>query len=212
MLACGGLAVPSPSIDSLSASHLACSGDTFATSYSVVASFSTGRERMSAYLSLNSLTLHSFLASTTTTSKSNPYGTIIFIVIIAAIGYFLLIRPQRRKARTQQQTQSSIEVGNEIMLTSGIIGKVVSIEGDRARVEIAPGTEIVVIRAAIARQVPAAVSDDDIAVRPEADDSHFSDNPYSDDDDDAGTTPDANETPGWSAEPDGSGSTGGQNS
>ncbi|MGO9557510.1 MAG: preprotein translocase subunit YajC [Acidimicrobiales bacterium] len=145
------------------------------------------------------MTLHSFLLTkaASTTTKSNPYGTLIFIVIIAAIGYFLLIRPQRRRARVQHQTQSSIEVGNEIMLTSGIIGRVVSIEGDRARIEIAPGTEIVVVRAAIARQVPPPVSDDEIAARPDEDDSHLTDNqwwPAGHDGDDA--APDANDGSG----------------
>ena len=44
------------------------------------------------------------------------------MILIGAAMYFLMIRPQRRKLRAQAALQSSIEVGDEVMTTSGVYG------------------------------------------------------------------------------------------
>ncbi|MHB8245394.1 MAG: preprotein translocase subunit YajC [Acidimicrobiales bacterium] len=127
-----------------------------------------------------SFVLHGLLLSSASKAAAKPASNsfgFIFIILIFVGGYFLLIRPQRQRARKVQATQQTIAVGDEVMLTSGIIGRVTWLEGDRARLEIAPGTEIEVIRAAIGRQLTQPLSDEDIAEQPE-DDSHYGDNPY----------------------------------
>lgn len=93
------------------------------------------------------------LAATKTKSSSSSFSTLIFLVFIVAIGYFLLIRPQRNRARKSQQQQQQIEIGDEVMLSSGIIGTVLGMEGDRATVEIADGVEIEVVRRALAQRL-----------------------------------------------------------
>ncbi len=104
--------------------------------------------------------LSNLLLAVTSTKKTttSPTGTILFLVVIVAAGYFLLIRPQKARARKARQVQSSIEVGDEVMLTSGIIGQVTWMENDRARVEIAPGTEIEVVKQALGRKVAPPVT------------------------------------------------------
>jgi|GEM_PF-186124 len=104
---------------------------------------------LSAGLALHPL----LLGATSKKSSSSGATTLIFLVLILAAGYFLLIRPQRQRARRQQQTQQDIGVGDEVMLTSGIIGTVTGFEGDRATVEISDGVEIEVLRRAIAQRV-----------------------------------------------------------
>lgn len=144
------------------------------------ASFSTARERMSLHLASVSFVLHAGVIAATSAKKapaSSGSYSIVFLVLIAAAAYFLLIRPQRNRVRRAQQTQQAVQLGDQVMLTSGILGRVTWLEGDRARVEIAPNTEIEVLRAAIGRTIPSAVSDDDIAVQHE-DDAHYGDNPY----------------------------------
>lgn len=113
-----------------------------------------------------SLGLHGFLLTTSTTPKkptsSGGTTTFIFLAFILLVGYFLLIRPQRQRARRQQQTQQEIGVGDDVMLSSGIVGRVVGFEGDRARVEIADGVEIEVVRRALAQRLaPAEVVEEE---------------------------------------------------
>lgn len=133
---------------------------------------------MSPHLLLASAQFHDLvLATAKKTTTSSGASTIIFILFIGAIAYFLLIRPQRRRARAAQQNQQTVQIGDEVMLTSGIIGRITWLEGDRARLEIAPGTEVEVVRAAIGRQLPPPVADEDITVRPDEDYSTGSDHP-----------------------------------
>ena len=76
----------------------------------------------------------------------------IFMLIPVAM-YFLLIRPQKRRQREAATLQSSIEVGDEVMTTSGVYGFVTSFEGDIAWLEIDDNVQIRVARQAIQRKV-----------------------------------------------------------
>lgn len=117
---------------------------------------------MSHHLITASLVLHNFLlAAAPSKSKSSSYSSLIFIVFIVLIGYFLLIRPQRQRARRQQAQTQEIAVGDEVMLTSGIIGRVVGFDGDRATLEISEGIEIEVVRRAIGQRLTEEPDDSD---------------------------------------------------
>ena len=73
------------------------------------------------------------------------------LVAILALFWFMVIRPQQRRQREVTALQNSIEVGQRVMMSSGIYGTVISLADDRARLEIAPGTQIDIARAAIAK-------------------------------------------------------------
>jgi len=84
-------------------------------------------------------------------------GAIIQLGILLLIPfamYFFLIRPQRRRAREQQDLQKSIEVGDEIVTTSGIFGRVTGEDGpNRFWIEVDDDVQIRVARAAIQGKV-----------------------------------------------------------
>jgi len=85
------------------------------------------------------------------------------IVLLLLLGMpamlFWMMRSQRKKAAQQQDLQSSAGIGSEIMTTAGIFGTIVDEDEDEGTIvlEIAPGTQIKLIRGAIAR----VVSDED---------------------------------------------------
>lgn len=83
----------------------------------------------------------------------------IFLLIPVAM-YFLLIRPQRRRQRAQAAQQSSIEVGDEIMTTSGVYGFVTGFDGDIVWVEIDDNVQIRISRSAIQRKVDTSAGSD----------------------------------------------------
>jgi preprotein translocase subunit YajC len=93
------------------------------------------------------------------TQKSNPLGLFIPMILIGAAMYFLMIRPQRRKMRAQATLQSSIEVGDEVMTTSGMYGFVTLLEGDIAWLEIDDDVQIRIARAALQRKVDTSNED-----------------------------------------------------
>jgi preprotein translocase subunit YajC len=88
-----------------------------------------------------------------TKSNSNPLGLFVPMILIGAAMYFLMIRPQRRKMRSQAALQSSIDVGDEVMTTSGVYGFVTLLDGDIAWLEIDDNVQIRIARQALQRKV-----------------------------------------------------------
>lgn len=81
----------------------------------------------------------------------NDLAALLPLVAILALFWFMVIRPQQRRQREVRALQDSIEVGQRVMMSSGIFGIVTSVTDDKARLQIAPGTEIEIARAAIAK-------------------------------------------------------------
>ena len=88
--------------------------------------------------------------------KSSSSFTLIFIVLLFVVGYMFLIRPQRQRRQRQLQVSKQISVGDKVMLTSGIIGRVEGFVGDHARIEVAPGVIIEVVRRAVSQRLDEA--------------------------------------------------------
>jgi preprotein translocase subunit YajC len=81
----------------------------------------------------------------------NDLAALLPLLAILALFWFMVIRPQQRRQREVAALQSGIQVGQRVMMSSGVYGTVVSLTDDRARLEVAPGTVIEIARAAIAK-------------------------------------------------------------
>jgi preprotein translocase subunit YajC len=81
----------------------------------------------------------------------------VFILVLLALMWFMLIRPQRRRQLDAQRMINSLEVGKEIVTAGGLYGTVTALEGDEVRVEIADGIEVRIAKRAVA----AIVSEDE---------------------------------------------------
>jgi preprotein translocase subunit YajC len=78
---------------------------------------------------------------------------VIIIVVLFALMWFLLIRPQRRRSQAQVTMQDQLRAGDEIITAGGLHGTVVSIEDDVLEIEIAKGTVARLDRRAVAAVV-----------------------------------------------------------
>ena len=93
----------------------------------------------------------SFAAS----SSGGSSLTLLFFILIPLAMYFLMIRPQQRRAREMRQMQSALAPGAEVMTGSGIYGTVTEIdpEDDTVVLEISSEVHVRFARAAIARVI-----------------------------------------------------------
>ena len=89
-------------------------------------------------------------------ASQNPLPSLVIFMLIPVAMYFLLIRPQRRRQREAVSLQQSVEVGDEVMTTSGLYGFVTGFEGDVAWLEIDDNVQIRIARQAIQRKVDTA--------------------------------------------------------
>jgi preprotein translocase subunit YajC len=87
-------------------------------------------------------------------------STLLPLIAIALVFWLLIIRPQSRRQRELRAMQSSLSVGDEVVLTSGIHGVVRGVDSDVVQVEVASGVTIRVARAAIGIVVPPTTDTD----------------------------------------------------
>jgi len=62
-------------------------------------------------------------------------GTIVLMVVMVAVFYFLLIRPQRKREKQTAEMRNKIEIGDGVVTVGGIIGRVVSIKDETILIE-----------------------------------------------------------------------------
>src|SRR5438093_13069254 len=102
---------------------------------------------------MNPALLVGLVAKASTTTNTNPLVTFLPLILIGVVFYFLLIRPQQRRARAQRELTQSVDVGDEVVTIGGIFGTVRSMDDDSVTLEVAPGTAMRFVRSAIARRI-----------------------------------------------------------
>jgi preprotein translocase subunit YajC len=86
-------------------------------------------------------------------AAGGPASFLIQIAPIAAmivLFYFLLIRPQQRRLKQHRTLIGGVKRGDQVVLSSGMIGKVTKVEDAELSVEIAPGVNVKVVKSMIA--------------------------------------------------------------
>src|SRR4051795_7875806 len=93
------------------------------------------------------------VAADDTKKTANPLVSLLPILLIGVVFYFLLIRPQQRRARQQKELIQTTEVGDEVVTIGGLFGVIREVDDDSVLLEVAPGTELRFLRSAIARKL-----------------------------------------------------------
>ena len=78
---------------------------------------------------------------------------LIVLAITFALLWLLFIRPQQRRVRDHQQVVASLAVGDEVVLSAGIVGRIVRLDAEELGLEVAPGIVLRVARQAVLRRV-----------------------------------------------------------
>ena len=78
--------------------------------------------------------------------QGGAFGPFIPLIIMFVIFYFLLIRPQQKKAKLQQEMIGNLKKGDKVITTGGICGVITAIKENFATVEIAENVKIKVVR------------------------------------------------------------------
>ncbi|HEY3528342.1 MAG TPA: preprotein translocase subunit YajC [Nocardioides sp.] len=85
----------------------------------------------------------------------------LILLALALLFWFAMIRPQQRRQRALGQMQRELSVGDEVMLTSGIIGVLRSLDEKTVQLEVSDGVNLRVVRAAVGQVTTPAARDDD---------------------------------------------------
>lgn len=96
--------------------------------------------------------------SAATTTSAAPQGggfsQILILLGFVVIFYLLLWRPQAKRAKEHRQLMSSLAMGDEVITTGGMVGKITALRDDLVTLKIAENVEIKMQKAAIASVLP----------------------------------------------------------
>jgi preprotein translocase subunit YajC len=85
------------------------------------------------------------------------------LIGLVVLFYFLMIRPQQQRMKTHQAMLAAVKRGDTVVLSSGMIGKIVRVEDKEVGVDIATGVTVKVVKTMIAevrsRGEPAPAND-----------------------------------------------------
>ncbi|MCL4720524.1 MAG: preprotein translocase subunit YajC [Gammaproteobacteria bacterium] len=85
---------------------------------------------------------------------SDPWLSMLPLVIIFVVFYFLLIRPQQKRQKEHKEMVAKLAAGDEVVTAGGVLGKVVDVSESFIRVEVANGVQVIVQRHTIGTVLP----------------------------------------------------------
>jgi preprotein translocase subunit YajC len=86
--------------------------------------------------------------------QGNPLITMAPLILIFVVFYFLLIRPQQKRAKEHKAMVEALQTGTEVATSGGILGKVTEVSDQFLTIEIAPDVRVKVQRHTVSQVLP----------------------------------------------------------
>lgn len=83
--------------------------------------------------------------------QPSPFVSLLPLILIFVIFYFLLIRPQAKRAKEHRAMVEALKAGDEVLTSGGLYGRVTRVGDDRVTLEIAEKTRVQVSRESVAK-------------------------------------------------------------
>ena len=114
------------------------------------------------------LLISSAIAQDATATQPNALMSMLPLVMVFGIFYFLMIRPQQKKAKEEQNYLSTLEKGVEIYTKSGMIGTITALTEKIATIEVEGGVKIKMLRTSIGGPMNAVIGQKQTASKAKA--------------------------------------------
>ena len=92
------------------------------------------------------------IASLVAQQSGSNVTFLISLVLMVAIFYFLLIRPQQRRVRQQRSLVESLRIGDEVITIGGLFGTILEIDDETITLDAGAGTRLRYLKQAVARK------------------------------------------------------------
>ena len=80
--------------------------------------------------------------------------SLVMIAVIFVLFYFMLIRPQNKRAKEHRELIGQVKMGDEVVTLGGMLAKVVAVDDQYIKVSVAEGVDIRIQRTAISSVLP----------------------------------------------------------
>jgi preprotein translocase subunit YajC len=110
---------------------------------------------------VNCSKMTNFLISDAWAQAGTGGGSSLFsllpLALIFVLFYFLLIRPQQKRAKQHKSMVADMKIGDEVATNGGLLGRVIELDENRITLKVATGVDVQVQRHAIAQMIPKGV-------------------------------------------------------
>ncbi len=93
--------------------------------------------------------INSAWAQAAPAQQPDPFTSFIPLILIFVVFYFLLIRPQSKRAKEHRKMVAELKVGDEVVTSGGVLGKITEAGEQFLKVEVADGVELKVQRTTV---------------------------------------------------------------
>ena len=87
-------------------------------------------------------------------STSSQFAPVLMMVVFVGIFYFLLIRPQQKKAKDHQNMVAKLSAGDEVVTSGGILGRLVEVSDAFVTLEVADSVRLKIQKGQITSLMP----------------------------------------------------------
>jgi preprotein translocase subunit YajC len=98
-------------------------------------------------------------APATPVASASPLGMALPFVVMLAVMYFLMIRPQQKRVKDQQALISSLKHGDEVVTSSGILGTIMGMSEKVVTLEVAKNVQLKILRSQVNQIVKGQIQD-----------------------------------------------------
>lgn len=93
-------------------------------------------------------------AADTAASQANPWGSVLMLLGFVVIFYFLLWRPQSKRAKEHRDLVGGLNKGDEVITSGGVFGTIIRVDESFIHLRIAEGVDIKVQKSAVTAALP----------------------------------------------------------
>jgi len=93
-------------------------------------------------------------AQTAGADPSGGFMTLLPMILMFVVLWFLMIRPQMKKAKEHKALIAALQKGDEVVTGGGLVGRITKVDDNYITMEIAEGTEVVIQKPAVAIALP----------------------------------------------------------
>jgi preprotein translocase subunit YajC len=87
-------------------------------------------------------------------SGGNQWMSFLPLILLFVVFYFLLIRPQQKRAKQQKQFLDNLKKGDDVVTSGGLYGKITGLTDTTVTIEIAEKVRVKIAKSAVAQQAP----------------------------------------------------------
>src|ERR1700743_723970 len=87
-------------------------------------------------------------------ASSSQFAPVLMMVVFVGIFYFLLIRPQQKKAKDHQSMVSKLAAGDEVVTSGGILGRIIEVSDAFVTLEVADSVRLKIQKGQITSLMP----------------------------------------------------------